>query len=36
MNKIVDQFGNFNIASYAGAYKWNGKPKSQTAAGYGH
>jgi len=36
MNKIVDQFGNFNIASYAGAYKWNGEPKYQTASGYGH
>tara|TARA_R110002096_G_scaffold364673_1_gene557798 strand:+ start:184 stop:762 length:579 start_codon:yes stop_codon:yes gene_type:complete len=36
MNKMVDQFGNFSIASYAGAYKWNGEPKSQTASGYGH
>ena len=36
MNKIVNAYGSFNIASYAGAYKWNGQPKSQTAAGYGH
>jgi hypothetical protein len=25
-----------NINSYASAYPWNGKPKSQTAAGWGH
>jgi len=25
-----------NIASYASAYPWDGKPKSQTAAGWGH
>jgi len=36
MNKIVNAYGSFNIASYANAYKWNGMPKAQTAWGYGH
>lgn len=26
----------FTVASYASAYKWDGKPDYQTGAGYGH
>lgn len=31
-----DGRGSIKIASYANAYHWDGRPKHQTAAGYGH
>ena len=36
MAKIVNPRGSLKIDSYAYAYPWDGKPKEQTAAGYGH
>lgn len=36
MKKIVNAYGYFAIESFESAYKWNGEPKSQTAAGWGH
>lgn len=35
MIKRVGEYG-INIASYAHASLWNGKPLNETAAGYGH
>jgi hypothetical protein len=36
LKKVVNQFGRVKIDTYASAGKWDGKPKEQTAAGYGH
>ena len=36
MVKMVSPKGNLKIESYAYAYPWDGKPKEQTAMGYGH
>jgi hypothetical protein len=36
LKKRVRPDGAVTISSYASAYPWDGKPKSQTSAGYGH
>lgn len=36
MTKVVRPGDVVSIASYASAYKWDGKPKYQTAFGFGH
>ena len=36
MTKMVGQGDVVRISSYASAYPWDGKPKHETAAGYGH
>lgn len=36
MQKRVRSDGSVKISSYSNAYPWDGKPKSQTSAGYGH
>jgi hypothetical protein len=36
MVKMVRPGDSVRISSYASAYKWDGKPKYQTAFGYGH
>jgi hypothetical protein len=36
MTKVVRPGDVVSIASYANAYKWDGKPKYQTALGFGH
>jgi hypothetical protein len=39
LRRKVQDYGSspsVNLNSYAGAYLWDGKPKNQTSAGYGH
>jgi len=36
MVKRVRPEGSVKISSYSNAYPWDGKPKQQTSAGYGH
>lgn len=36
LRKLPDSKGTVRITSYAWAYLWDGKPKYQTATGWGH